>query len=156
LTVTTDTIALAFTALKNLLPHRVYERAIRSEIFRRIRSKDTSPERTVRRVLFSLGYRYRLHRSDLPGKPDIVFSGLRKVIFVHGCFRHPHEGCKTAHTPRANQAYWLPKLERNALRNAAVLMALRELGWMALVLRECEMDNEALKGRLREFLSDGK
>jgi DNA mismatch endonuclease, patch repair protein len=128
----------------------------RGENMQRIRSKDTTPELHVRKLLFSLGFRYRIHRKDLPGNPDIVFPARKRVIFVHGCFWHPHQPCRISHVPRSNQAYWLPKLEGNLARDRAALKALRELGWKTLVLRECQVKSVALEGRLRRFLSDGR
>src|SRR5271169_3299049 len=89
----------------------------RSANMRAIRSKDMRPELAVRSLVHKLGYRFRLHRKDLPGKPDLVFVTRRKVIFVHGCFWHSHQGCKTAHVPKSNVDYWGPKLERNRMRD---------------------------------------
>lgn len=123
----------------------------RSENMSRIRSKDTAPELAVRRLLYSLGYRYRLHRKDLPGKPDIVFPGRRKVIFVHGCFWHPHESCRISHAPRTNLDYWKPKLARNVSRDLVTQKALAEMGWKTFVIRECEIAVD-LKDRLTNFL----
>ncbi len=119
---------------------------------RAIRSKDMEPELQVRRLAHRLGYRFRLHRKDLPGHPDLVFAGRRKVIFVHGCFWHAH-GCKTAHTPKSNQFYWLPKLERNRARDEKNIKALRAAGWRTLVVWECEMFNDArVASTLKTFL----
>lgn len=100
------------------------------------------PELTVRRLAHRLGYRFRLHRNDLPGRPDLVFPGMHKVVFVHGCFWHSH-GCKAAHIPRSNQSYWLPKLERNRARDQKNLEALSVAGWETLVVWECETREEA-------------
>jgi DNA mismatch endonuclease (patch repair protein) len=125
----------------------------RSENMRRIRSKDTAPELAVRRLVYSLGYRYRLHRADLPGKPDLVFSGQRKVIFVHGCFWHQHNRCKIARLPRSNEDYWLPKLARNKARDAKHKRTLRALGWKFLIIWECTTkDHERLTQRIATFL----
>lgn len=96
----------------------------RSENMRRIRSKDTAPEMAVRSLAHRLGYRYRLHRKDIPGKPDLVFPGRRKVIFIHGCFWHQHPGCREGRPPKSNTAYWLPKLERNMERDKDALARL--------------------------------
>ncbi len=106
-----------------------------------IRSKGMKPEMTVRRLLHSMGYRYRLHRRDLPGKPDLVFPGRRKVIFVHGCFWHQHAdpSCKIVRRPKSNREYWLPKLEQNVIRDAENRARLEELGWQVLVIWECEV-----------------
>ena len=118
---------------------------------RRIRSKDTAPEMLVRKLVHSLGYRYRLHQADLPGKPDLTFRSKQKVIFVHGCFWHQHR-CITR-KPRSNKDYWLPKLARNRARDARNRHALRRLGWDYLILWECETTNAAaLQQRIVKFL----
>ncbi len=120
----------------------------------RIRSKDTKPEMVVRRALHALGYRYRLHRRNLPGAPDIVFPSRRKVIFVHGCFWHGHEGCKVANVPKSRQQYWLEKFARNKVRDHANLEALRQAGWDALVIWECETKApERIATKAESFLS---
>lgn len=119
---------------------------------RAIRSKNMLPELAVRRLAHGLGYRYRLHRRDLPGTPDLVFVSRRKVIFVHGCFWHAH-GCKWAHVPKSNQAYWVPKLERNRARDVKHLKALRADGWGCLVLWECQLkEMRRVRQRLSKFL----
>jgi DNA mismatch endonuclease (patch repair protein) len=124
----------------------------RSANMRAIRSKDMQPELKVRSAAHGLGFRFRLHRKDLPGKPDLVFSPRRKVIFVHGCFWHSHN-CKAAHIPKSNQEYWVPKLERNKARDEKNIEALAAMGWQALVIWECEVrDDGGLKKRLRTFL----
>lgn len=127
----------------------------RSENMRRIRSNNTAPELLVRRLLYSLGYRYRLHRKDLPGKPDIVFVGKRKVIFVHGCFWHAH-GCSTGHQPRSNQDYWSPKLARNVERDAHNRARLEALGWKSLIVWECNIrgSQAGVRTELVRFLED--
>jgi DNA mismatch endonuclease (patch repair protein) len=110
------------------------------------------PELKVRSLVHKMGYRFRLHRRDLPGKPDLVFGPRRKVIFVHGCFWHSHS-CKTAHVPKSNQEYWGPKLKRNKTRDGKNIEALQAGGWQALVVWECEARDEAsLRKRLRAFL----
>jgi DNA mismatch endonuclease, patch repair protein len=120
---------------------------------RRITGKNTSPELAVRRILFSLGYRYRLHRGDLPGKPDIAFAGRRKLIFVHGCFWHAHS-CQIAHQPKTNKAYWSPKLKRNQERDTRHLETLQAAGWDVLTVWECELkDMESLERSLLEFMA---
>lgn len=124
----------------------------RSSNMSRIRGKDTKPEMAVRRLAHAMGYRFRLHRRDLPGSPDLVFPGRRRVIFVHGCFWHGH-GCGMAHVSKTRPAYWTRKIERNRARDASNLGSLRELGWDVLVIWECEtMDRDALRGRIRGFL----
>jgi DNA mismatch endonuclease (patch repair protein) len=124
----------------------------RSANMRAIRSKGMLPELAVRRLAYKMGYRYRLHKKDLPGKPDLVFSSRRKVIFVHGCFWHSHN-CKVAHTPKSNLAYWMPKLERNKTRDRRNIEALAANGWQALVVWECEVaDERKLKSQLKTFL----
>lgn len=120
---------------------------------RRIRSKDTAPEMTVRRLAYGLCYRYRLHLKGVPGKPDLVFPGRRKVIFIHGCFWHQHPGCREGRPPKSNTGYWLPKLERNMTRDKAVLAQLDAAGWGVRVIWECETKNlEALRQVLQDFL----
>ena len=113
------------------------------------------PELEVRRLVHSLGYRYRLHRKDLPGKPDLVFGPTRKIIFVHGCFWHGHADriCPDGHTPRSNQDYWVPKLMRNKERDAENIRALTAAGWRVLIVWECETkDKKQLTRKLRKFL----
>lgn len=126
---------------------RSARRCSRSENMRRIRSKDTRPELAVRKLLRELGFPgYRLHRQELPGKPDVVYVGRRKAIFVHGCFWHRH-GCKVGlRIPKSNQVYWLRKIERNSQRDAAHRAALKKLGWQQLIVWECELKE---LGRLR-------
>lgn len=120
---------------------------------RRIRSADTKPELLVRRLLWSMGYRYRLHRKDLPGKPDIAFVGLKKAIFIHGCFWHQHGGaCSDSRLPKSNTGYWLPKLQRNQDRDKAAQDALAGAGWDVLVVWDCETSKDSLAERLRAFL----
>lgn len=129
--------------------------ARRSANMAAIKSKDMEPELIVRRIVHALGYRYRLHRKDLPGKPDLVFGSRSKVIFVHGCFwhMHPKVNCLDARLPKSNREYWTPKLARNAARDAAQIAALRSLGWKVLVIWECETKNaDALTKRLKAFL----
>ena len=119
----------------------------------RIRSRDTQPEVTVRRLLYSLGYRYRLHRRDLPGSPDICFPGRKKVIFVHGCFWHRHDGCARATTPKTRTSFWEEKFRKNVIRDRRNMTGLVELGWETMVVWECETsDLERLAPRLARFL----
>lgn len=130
----------------------------RSHIMANIRPKGMKPELIVRRLTHSMGYRYRLHRKDLPGKPDLVFPARRKVIFVHGCFWHQHAdpACKIARRPKSNLDYWLPKLQRNVERDAEHRDRLSALGWQVLVIWECEVKIAAgLPERIVEFLEQG-
>jgi DNA mismatch endonuclease, patch repair protein len=134
----------------------VYSAAKRSEVMSRVRSKDTGPELLVRRTAHALGFRYVLHSKKLPGHPDLVFPSRRKVIFVHGCFWHQHQGCPHAAPPRSRQEYWLPKLQANRERDSNNLVRLKDLGWKVLLLWECELrDSKALKRRLNSFLKSG-
>ena len=125
---------------------------------RRITKTDTKPEFAVRRAAHRLGYRFRLHRRDLPGTPDLVFPRLRKVILVHGCFWHQHVGCRLARQPKSRPDYWLPKLERNRKRDAETQAALRELGWDVLVVWECQVraDEDAAALIIDPFLRDAR
>lgn len=126
----------------------------RSAIMSRIKSKNTRPEIIVRRLLWGMGCRYRLHAKDLPGKPDIVFRSRKVAIYVHGCFWHscPRPGCKKTHVPKSNSEYWTAKLKRNQERDAANLQALRALGFRTLVVWECETETpESLMAQLRSF-----
>jgi DNA mismatch endonuclease (patch repair protein) len=126
----------------------------RSEIMRRVKGRDTSPERIVRRVAHRLGYRFRLNRKDLPGCPDVVFPSRRKALFVHGCFWHQHPGCKRARIPSSNRAYWRKKLARNCKRDVRSLKLLRDIGWKPLVVWECQIgDPKRLAAKLDRFLS---
>ena len=121
---------------------------------RNIRSNDTKPEKIVRSLLHRAGFRYRLHRRDLPGKPDIVFPSRRKVIYVHGCYWHQHPGYRRCTQPTSNREYWLPKLQRNVERDAENIIALDKLGWSALIVWECQVkDTEALLPRIITFLN---
>ena len=117
-----------------------------------VKSKNTGPEWTVRRLLHRMGHRYRLHRKDLPGSPDIVFFSRRKAIFVHGCFWHGHD-CPKGHLPKSRLDYWKPKLERNKERDREKVANLEALGWTVLVIWQCEMDDLAtLASRLLDFV----
>ena len=129
--------------------------AERSDRMSRIRSRNTGPERALRRLLTGLGYRYRLQYQRVPGRPDIAFPGQRKVLWVHGCFWHQHPGCKKATLPKSRQDFWLPKLEANRRRDMAVQAEAEQLGWTTLVVWECELSRSAeLSKRLRRFLDD--
>jgi DNA mismatch endonuclease (patch repair protein) len=125
----------------------------RSENMRRIRAKDTSPEKTVRRLVSGMGLRYRLHVAKLPGKPDIVFSKLKKIIEVRGCFWHQHKGCLDSHIPKSNRSYWGPKLRTNKRRDRQNEKKLKAMGWRLLNIWACELsDEEHLKESLDAFL----
>ena len=125
----------------------------RSANMAKIRSANTRPEMIVRRAAHKLGFRFRLHRRDLPGKPDLVFVGRKKIIFVHGCYWHGH-GCKVGGTgAKSNQDYWGPKIARNRERGDLAIATLRASGWKVLVIWECETRNDPnLAARLRRFL----
>jgi len=128
----------------------------RSRRMARVKSKGTRPEMVVRRLLFSLGYRYRLHDRSLPGSPDIVFKRKKKAIFVHGCFWHRHDGCALARLPKSRLDFWIPKLEGNRERDARKLLQLKSLGWDAFVIWECELkDLNLLEKMLNGFLGRG-
>ncbi len=125
----------------------------RSERMSRVRSKDTKPELAVRRLIHGMGLRYRLHRRNLPGSPDLVFSSRRKVILVHGCFWHRHPGCKLARIPKSRTEFWIAKLEGNRTRDIKNQSLLAGLGWEYLVVWECQVrDNKKLKQLIRGFL----
>jgi DNA mismatch endonuclease (patch repair protein) len=131
----------------------VYDKAKRSAVMARVKSKDTTPERTVRRVLTRLGARYRLHRRDLPGHPDIVLPGRRLAIFVHGCFWHGHDCARGSRVPKNNRDYWLAKVGRNVARDARAIAALETDGWRVEVVWECDLKDEtALTARLAALL----
>ena len=124
----------------------------RRRIMRAVRPKDTGPELQIRRLLHGLGYRYRLHRRDLPGKPDLVFPSRKMAIFVHGCFWHAHD-CRYGRAPSSGLEYWLPKLEENKMRDSEKIAELKLLGWRVMVVWQCEIkDIDALSARLCCFL----
>lgn len=130
----------------------------RSNIMSRIRSRNTKPEMVVRKLIHSMGYRYRLHRKDLPGKPDITFGPRHKIIEVRGCYWHAHlrydPSCREARSEaKSNKAYWGPKMDRNVERDRRNLVLLEEAGWAVLVIWECELRNmEAVRHRIESFL----
>ena len=127
-------------------------KAERSERMSRIRSSNTKPELFVRRLIYGMGYRYRLHARDLPGKPDIVFRSRKKVVFVHGCFWHQH-GCGHYRQPKSQTYFWQSKLEQNKSRDLTVSNALRKQGWKLLIIWECQLKSiEKLKTKIRRFL----
>jgi len=125
----------------------------RSEVMRRITKTDTKPELCVRKLCHSLGFRFRLHRADLPGTPDLVFPSRRKIIFVHGCWWHRHHCRPGQREPKSRRDYWLPKLARNVARDKAARNELRELGWAVLTIWECETTDIArLTEKIESFL----
>ncbi|HAW5562057.1 TPA: DNA mismatch endonuclease Vsr [Salmonella enterica] len=127
--------------------------AKRSFVMSRVKGKDTKPELIVRRLVYHAGFRYRLCDPRLPGKPDLVFWGKRKAIFVHGCFWHGHKGCRRNRMPKSNQEYWFAKLERNKSRDSMSLSKLHEMGWRTLVVWECELkETDTLLEKLKAFL----
>lgn len=132
----------------------VYGPEKRSAVMARVKGKDTAPEMKVRKALTALGARYRLHRKDLPGSPDIVLPGRRLVIFVHGCFWHGHDCARGSRVPKANRDYWVAKVARNRARDAASREALAKLGWRVETIWECDLrDAEVLGVRLEALLS---
>ena len=127
--------------------------ALRSDIMSRVRSKGTRPEMLVRRLVHGAGFRYRLHVRGLPGSPDLVFAGRKKVIFVHGCFWHSHPGCPHARLPKSRTDFWMAKLSSNKLRDERNVRSLVDAGWKVMVLWECELRTPELLARINEFLS---
>jgi DNA mismatch endonuclease (patch repair protein) len=122
----------------------------RSDVMRQVKAKGTTPELKVRKLLWGLGLRYRLHRKDLPGAPDIVLPGRRLAVFVHGCFWHGHDCARGARVPKQNRPYWTQKIERNRQRDLRAQAELAAKGWTPLVVWECELkDPAALKARLQ-------
>lgn len=120
---------------------------------RAVKGSDTTPELAVRRLAHGMGFRFRLHRKDLPGKPDLTFPRLRKVIFVHGCFWHGHDCARGARVPVQNRDYWTQKVARNVERDRSAQSALQRLGWKSLVVWECEIkDQDRLRRALRRVL----
>ncbi|WJO24163.1 very short patch repair endonuclease [Pseudomonas soli] len=121
----------------------------------RIKSRDTTPELAVRKVLYGMGYRYRLHSTAVPGKPDIVLKRFRAAIFVHGCFWHRHPGCKFAYVPKSRVEFWKKKFEANVRRDETVKKQLSDLGWKSLTIWECETKSrETIEHLLRGFLGE--
>lgn len=128
----------------------------RSEMMARIRSKNTRPEIAVRRLLYALGYRFRINRKDLPGKPDVVIPRLKLAIFVHGCFWHQHQHCRLASMPKTRREYWLPKLANNVVRDSERSEQLREMGWTVAVIWECTTRNpEQLQEAVEQLVNNG-
>lgn len=130
-------------------------KARRSWNMSRIRAKDTKPEKIVRSLLHRMGYRFRLQGRDLPGRPDVVLSRYRTVVFVHGCFWHRHKGCRNCSTPTNRQEFWVKKLEGNAARDRVHARALKKLGWRVVVVWECETEDTWRVERLWKRLDFG-
>lgn len=131
--------------------------AVRRRTMQAVKSENTSPEMRVRRLLHRLGYRYRLHQKNLPGRPDLVFPGRRKVVFVHGCFWHGHDCARGARVPKANRDYWVSKVGRNRARDGNNKRELEAAGWKVLAIWECELrDAEGTVKRLTQFLGRPK
>ena len=129
----------------------------RSEMMASVRSRNTAPELAVRRIAHRMGLRFRLHRKDLPGHPDLVFPKHRLAVFVHGCFWHRHEGCRHASMPKSRTATWAGKFAANVERDARQQTALGSLGWRVLVVWECEIKNEtAVEHRLAALIGRGR
>ena len=127
--------------------------ALRSQMMRRIRGKGTKPEIVVRRAAHELGYRFRLHRRDLPGSPDLIFPSRKFALFVHGCFWHRHAGCKYCYEPKSNVDFWDKKFRNNVARDERVEGELEQLGWQVAVIWECETaDPVGLRERLKAYL----
>jgi DNA mismatch endonuclease (patch repair protein) len=132
----------------------VYDKEKRSAVMRRVKGRDTTPELTVRRALTKLGARYRLHRKDLPGSPDIVLGPRRIAIFVHGCFWHGHDCARGSRVPKANRDYWVGKVGRNVARDAKTHAELEAMGWRVETIWECDLKDAAgLEARLRDLLT---
>ena len=126
---------------------------VRSRIMASIRGKDTAPEMAVRRRAHAMGFRFRLHRRDLPGSPDLVFPRLRLCLFVHGCFWHRHAGCRAATIPRSNAAFWEAKFDRNVERDTRSTALLRQAGWNVEIVWGCDaLRPDRLTARLEEIL----
>ncbi len=126
----------------------------RSNIMRKVKARDTAPERAIRKMVYAMGFRYRLNSRALPGSPDLVFPGRKKVIFVHGCFWHQHPGCKRSLLPTSRHDYWASKLTANCLRDERTSVLLQQMGWQVLVVWECELkNNEKIRDLLYDFLN---
>jgi len=130
----------------------VYDSATRSRVMSKVKSSDTKVELAVRRAVHAAGLRFRLHPASLPGKPDLVFAGIRTAVFVNGCFWHQHAGCSHASIPASNREYWEAKLGRNVTRDRSVSDALRAAGWQVEVLWECQARGDELDGLITRLL----
>jgi len=131
----------------------VFSKDKRSRIMSKVKGKNTKPELVVRSLLHKMGYRFRLHRRDLPGNPDIVLPKYKKIIFVHGCFWHGHEGCPRSKRPTSNEDFWNKKLNRTICRDKENFTRLKEAGWSTYVVWTCELkDLDLLKNKLKRFI----
>lgn len=130
----------------------IFSKEKRSQIMSKISGKNTKPELIIRKALFSEGYRYRLHRKDLPGNPDIVFPIRKKAIFVNGCFWHGHN-CKRAELPQTNKTFWENKLTGNAKRDKMNILELKKMGWSSLVIWQCEIKRNTLETKINKIKS---
>jgi len=127
---------------------------VRSRIMSCVKTKNTSAEMLLRSVVHRMGYRYALHRKDLPGKPDLVFSSRRKIIFVHGCFWHGHH-CRYGRLPKSRESYWSPKIDGNVVRDRKQQRLLRSQGWSVMTVWQCQLKKtDSLTDRIRRFLDD--
>ena len=135
--------------MDNITPER------RSEIMSLVRSRNTKPEMIVRKLVYGLGYRYRIHAKNLPGKPDLVFKGRKKAIFVHGCFWHRHEGCPNTRTPKSRIDFWEEKFRKNQERDQLHYKKLSEAGWKYLIIWECQVKyTDNLEEIITQFLNE--
>lgn len=132
----------------------ILTRERRSQVMSRIRGRNTKPEMLVRRTAHALGLRFRLHRKDLPGSPDIVFPARKTALFVHGCFWHRHDGCRFAYVPKSNATFWSKKFERNVERDREAMDGLRRAGWRPVVIWECETKQADLAARIGRLLKE--
>ena len=133
----------------------VYDKDKRSWVMSRVGAKNTKPEILVRKIVHGMGFRFRLHHAGLPGKPDIVLPRHKKIIFVHGCFWHGHEGCKRAKRPNSNIDFWNKKINRNIFRDNEAKLCLEDMGWKVLTIWECQtVDIPILKKVLEDFLNE--
>lgn len=147
------TMAANFAEISLPMPN-VHKALTRSELMARIRSKDTRPELIVRHFLWASGFRYRLHGKKLPGRPDIVLTRYRTVIFVHGCFWHGHEGCKDFRIPNTRREFWEAKIHRNQERDLQNQAKLKALGWNIITVWECEISGTQGRARLVRLISE--
>ena len=123
----------------------IFSKEKRSQVMTRVKAKNTKPEMTVRAMIHRAGYRFRLHKKDLPGTPDIVLARYKTVVFVHGCFWHQHSGCKKSALPTSNVDFWKKKLQRNYARDEACKAALQDQGWRVIVIWECTLNHSTLE-----------